>query len=145
MKINVVNSQKIIAPDTNQIKRMASGVLNVLDEQNAELSVYIVDDAEIRKLNYHYRGVDKPTDVLAFSMREGQALKGTEGILGDIVISAETVLRQARHFGKKVKDEINLYLLHGILHLVGYDDRSARARKKMQKMQRGLLQKIGKI
>lgn len=145
MKINIVNSQKIIAPDSNQIKRTSGAVLNMFNEQNAELSVYIVDDAEIRKLNYHYRGVDKPTDVLAFSMREGQALKGTEGILGDVVISAETALRQARHFGKKAKDEMNLYLLHGILHLVGYDDRSVRARKKMQKMQRELLQKIGKI
>jgi probable rRNA maturation factor len=74
-------------------------------------------------------------------MREGESLKGTERILGDVVISAETAVKQARRYKKKVDDEIRLYLAHGILHLAGYDDTTARLRKKMCRLQEEILEK----
>ncbi len=141
MKISIVNSQKSVRADLKGIKQIAADTLARVKEEDAELSVYIVDDTEIRYLNYRYRNVDKPTDVLAFSMREGQSLKGGERILGDVVISAQTAVRQARRYRKKVGDEINLYLAHGILHLAGYDDTTARLRKKMHRLQKEILKK----
>jgi len=139
MKISVVNSQKKVKLNMKLLKQAALSSLSFLKENAGMLSVYIVGDTEIKNLNYKYRSIDKPTDVLAFSMREGMELKGEEGILGDVVISAETALRQARRYKKSVNDEMNLYLVHGILHLVGYDDSSSRDRKKMFQVQEQIL------
>ncbi len=142
MKISIVNSQNIVKLNSRQLKGAAFKTLSFIKKKNAELSIYIVDDCEIKYLNYRYRGVDRPTDVLAFSMTEGEELKGAEGILGDVVISAQTALRQARGNLKKTIDEINLYLVHGILHLIGYDDDSAKSRKKMEDMQNNILERL---
>lgn len=142
MKISIINSQDAVKLNSGEIKRIAADALGAVGEKEAELSVYLVDDSEMRRLNFHYRNVDRPTDVLAFSMREGEPLEGAEGILGDVVISAQTALRQARRYRKSLKDELNLYLVHGILHLIGYDDNSARARKKMEKLQEEILRMI---
>ncbi len=140
MKISIINSQELVNIDLGELEKAAAVALTAVGEKKAELSVYIVDDAEIKRLNFHYRGIDRPTDVLAFSMREGENLKGAEGILGDVVISTETAIRQARSYKRKIEDEINLYLVHGILHLVGYDDSSARESKRMQAMQEEVLE-----
>ena len=142
MKISIVNSQKKVSLDCGRLKKIAAEALVALGEKQAELSIYIVDDAEIKNLNYRYRHVDKPTDVLSFSMREGSTLKGTEGLLGDVVISAETAVRQAHGYRKKVKDEMDLYLVDGILHLVGYDDNSPKVRSKMERLQQKLLNQL---
>ncbi len=139
MKIDIFNSQKRIKIDPAKIKRLAKDVLSQLGEANATLSIYIVDDDQIRRLNYHYRNIDRPTDVLAFSMREGQVLKGTEGILGDVVISAQTVLRRAQGCAKKVTWQLRLYLVHGILHLVGYDDKTRAQRSQINRLQEAFL------
>ena len=88
-----------------------------------ELSVALVDDATIRRLNRDYRRVDKSTDVLAFAMREGEALVQANGpeILGDVVISVPTARRQAKKHRRSLGDEITMLLAHGLLHLLGYD------------------------
>jgi len=142
MKISIVNSQKKVRLNLERIKNTALAALSFLDEKDAELSVYVVDDVEIKNLNYRYLGKDRATDVLAFSMREGQKLKGGEGILGDVVISAETAVSQARRYAKDTIDEIELYLIHGILHLVGYDDGSPKAKKRMFDVQDKILKLV---
>jgi len=142
MKISIVNSQKKVRLNFQRIKNTALAALSFLDEKDAELSVYVVDDVEIKNLNYRYLGKERATDVLAFSMREGQRLKGGEGILGDVVISAETAVSQARRYAKDTIDEIELYLIHGILHLVGYDDGSLKAKKKMFDVQDKILKLV---
>jgi probable rRNA maturation factor len=88
-----------------------------------ELSVTIVDDAMIREMNRDYRGKDRPTDVLSFSLVEGEGMPSLPGIvpLGDIVISYETCIRQAAEIGHGVDDEFERLLVHGLLHLFGYD------------------------
>lgn len=143
MTINITNSQKIAKVDIRKIKQAASNALIKVGEQQAELSIDIVDDNRIRYLNQRYRHLDRATDVLAFSMREGQALKGAEGMLGDIVISAETARRQARRYKKTIDEEVNLYIVHGILHLAGYNDNTARARRKMERMETEILRFVG--
>jgi probable rRNA maturation factor len=92
---------------------------------DAELSIVLVDDAAIQALNATYRNKNQPTDVLAFSMREGEAAPRRD-LLGDVVISVETAARQATERGVSVAAEVRTLLTHGILHLLGYDhERSA--------------------
>lgn len=101
----------------------------------------LVDDAAIATLNRTYRGVAGPTDVLAFPMAEGPFGAMTPECLGDVVISAETAYRQAR--GGDVRAECALLLVHGILHLVGYDHGTLRERRHMWKRQASLLAECG--
>jgi probable rRNA maturation factor len=81
----------------------------------------LVDDDEIAHLNLVYLSRDHPTNVLAFPMREGRDTHLHPGLLGDVVISTETAEREAQHRGVIVQEEMALLLVHGILHLLGYD------------------------
>lgn len=91
--------------------------------EETEVSILLTDDEHIKELNREYRGVDAPTDVLAFSQMEGEPVGcGTsDGLLGDVVISVETAKRQAEEHGHSLDDEIDILLAHGLLHLLGYD------------------------
>jgi probable rRNA maturation factor len=87
----------------------------------------------MRRLNRDYRGKDRPTDVLAFSLLEG-AGAGVSDAIGDVVISTATAARQARENGLTLRQEVDRLLVHGILHLVGYDhERSAAEARKMRR------------
>lgn len=86
-----------------------------------ELSVVIVDDAGIRALNRDYLGKDRPTNVISFAMQEGEGAGVAPQLLGDVVISAETAARDAAEAGQPFESELYFLLLHGILHLRGYD------------------------
>jgi len=88
---------------------------------DGELSLLIVDDDKIAPLNQQYRGRSGPTNVLAFSMNEGAFADIMPHLLGDVVISAETCLREAQSSGIDVDQHFTELLIHGILHLFGYD------------------------
>ncbi len=93
-----------------------------------ELSVLLTDDAAIRELNRAYRNTDAPTDVLSFAQMEGDAFVAPDGIgqhLGDVIISVETAQRQALEYGVTLQDEAGHLLVHGVLHLLGYDHEEA--------------------
>lgn len=81
----------------------------------------MTDDAQIRDLNQTYRGIDAPTNVLSFPMQEGEFSDLTPGLLGDVVISCETAEREADEAGIDISERMSQLLIHGILHLVGYD------------------------
>lgn len=98
-------------------------MLAALRLRKAELSVMLCDDSTIRALNRTHRKKNKPTDVLAFALAEGEQLPGAEGVLGDVVISLDTARRQAEERGHGLWDEVTLLLAHGLLHLIGYDHR----------------------
>lgn len=87
----------------------------------AELSIVIVDDAQIRVINRDYLQRDKSTNVISFAMQEGEGAGIQPTLLGDVVISAETAARDAAEAGLLFASELYFLLLHGILHLVGYD------------------------
>ena len=87
----------------------------------AELSLLLVDDAQIQVLNRRYLRVDRPTNVLAFPMREGEFSVLHPQLLGDLVISVETAQRQRKRFGLDEMKMITLLMIHGILHLLGYE------------------------
>ncbi|WP_232223806.1 rRNA maturation RNase YbeY [Desulforegula conservatrix] len=88
---------------------------------DAELSISIVDDTEIRNLNRDYRGKDKATNVLSFAMNEGDFDSINPEILGDVVISADTTQTESAEYGMSFDDRLFQLLIHGVLHLVGYD------------------------
>jgi probable rRNA maturation factor len=98
-----------------------------------ELSVALVDDLVMRELNRNWRGIDRATDVLAFAMREGEALHALDvEPIGDVILSIPTAQRQARRSGRSLLGEITMLLAHGLLHLLGYDHRTAAEGKVMR-------------
>ncbi len=103
------------------LTEIASRILSDLDRNDAELSILVTDDAEIRSLNSAYRGKDSATDVLSFSQSEGEELAGGHDLLGDVVISMDAAVRQSLEMEHCVGDEMRRLLVHGVLHLLGYD------------------------
>lgn len=109
----------------------------------AELSLLLVDDREIQKLNLRFLGRDKPTNVLAFSMREGEYAEMNSHLLGDLVISIETANRQSKQSGLTEMEMLTLLLIHGILHLIGYEhEGSTKDARRMALKQKELFQKM---
>ena len=90
-------------------------------DSSAEVSLVFVDDQEIQILNKTYRQKDQPTDVLSFPLWDGEEEASGEILLGDIVISLETAQRQAEEYGHSLEREIAYLMVHGLLHLLGYD------------------------
>ena len=107
---------------------MAQRILDALGCPEAELSVTIVGDRTIRTLNRDYLGRDKATNVISFAMQEGEFGAINPGVLGDVVISADTAAREAEEAGESFLSRLYFLLLHGILHITGYDhERSGEA------------------
>ena len=97
------------------------------EHASGAVTIYITDNAEIRRLNRQFHATNAPTDVLSFP------------VVGDIVISYEQARVQARTVGWRIRDELELLTVHGILHLLGYDDLTPRARARMWKRQSEIL------
>lgn len=118
---------------SREIKARAERMLAALDLQGAELSILLTDDRTIWRLNREFRGKDRPTDVLAFALLEGEQLaaEGDAQMLGDVVISLDTAARQADERGWAPLDEATHLLAHGLLHLVGYDHETDREEREM--------------
>ncbi len=99
----------------------------------------LCDDAFIHPLNQQYRGIDKPTDVLSFAMGEGEEVFEQDPTLGDVIISVETAQRQADARGHSLEQELRVLLVHGILHLLGYDHEEDAEAELMEAEERRLL------
>ena len=113
-----------------EFRRRARAIFEALELGEAELSVLLTTDAHIRWLNRTYRKKDRPTDVLAFAMREGELGDMGGAVLGDVVISVETARRQAEKAGHPLLAEMTMLLAHGVLHLLGWDhDTDAKDRR----------------
>jgi probable rRNA maturation factor len=124
--------------DRALLRRRARRLLAALEREDAELSIALVDDAAIAALNLRYRQRARPTDVLAFSLLEGAHAGRRGALLGDVVIGLETAARQARARRRPLDDELAKLLVHGTLHLIGYDHvRPAQARR-MRRQERRL-------
>lgn len=127
------------------VKKIVRKILVVLKWRNASVSVLLVDDRKMKKLNAIYLGHRRTTDVMAFGQaRPWPVRKGTP-FLGDVVVSLPTAKRQARCYGNTFEGELGLYLCHGILHLMGYDDRKKKDAERMSEKQQTILKKIGLI
>ena len=118
------------------ISRDARTLLKLLSLDNCELSLVLTTDSAIQELNRNFRGKDRATDVLSFPQLESNfksvdhpayQVIGIPSILGDVVISVDTALRQARQLGVKPDIRMRSLLIHGVLHLLGYDHERSRA------------------
>ncbi len=116
--------------DPRTVRRRAIRVLRTLEADATELSVLLTDDPTIHELNRDYRGVDQPTDVLAFP-QDSTGIGPTPHLLGDVVISVDTAARQAEQGCRKLVEEITVLLIHGVLHLLGHDHHTAPQRRRM--------------
>ncbi|MGQ9572492.1 MAG: rRNA maturation RNase YbeY [Dehalococcoidia bacterium] len=126
------------------VQQIARHVLAAEGADRGELSVVITDDAAVRELNRRYLGVDAPTDVLAFGLGEkGDAPfvlpPGQARSLGEVIISFPTALRQAEEQGHSVEAELAHLLVHGILHLRGYDHLEAEDERLMRQREKEIL------
>jgi len=114
-----------------------------LDYPDAELSILIVDDQQIAQFNREYLNRASPTNVIAFPMRAGRFADITPNLLGDVVISAETAHREAQSAGLSMQDRFDQLLIHGILHLCGYDHENTKSEaRRMEKKTEELLEII---
>ncbi len=140
MRVGITDLQSHVKIDKKGIRKKVESLLKNMGEGKSELSLVFVTDSCIRKLNRRYRNIDSKTDVLAFSMREGRGLSRKSPVLGDVVVSTETAKREANKRDISVHKEITLYIVHGILHLLGYKDKTVTNRKKMKRKELELLE-----
>jgi probable rRNA maturation factor len=141
MQISITSHREPEPLDLAAFERLARYVLEREEVPDmAELSLAIVDLEEMTSLNERYREVEGPTDVLSFGCDDPCAVEGDEPItLGDVVIAPEVAIRQAEEYGHTIEQELNLLLVHGILHLLGYEHESDGDAAVMQERERVLL------
>jgi probable rRNA maturation factor len=146
MPITILNSQPIPL-STKPLLEAGERALRAEGAATAEVSLLLTDNETIHALNRDYRGKDKPTDVLSFAQRDqhpdapefhAPTTADHPEPLGDVVISVETAARQAEQHGVALDDELALLTVHGILHLLGYDDMTDEGAEEMQEKERAL-------
>jgi probable rRNA maturation factor len=121
MKLQIKNNQKKIKIDKRRIRGTVSKILKILNCADKEISLSFIVDENIKQLNKQYLGKDKATNVISFSLHEGEYGNINPQILGDIVISVETAQRDAIKENLTFSQELGFLIIHGILHLLGYN------------------------
>lgn len=124
-------------PDPFCIRAVKAVLDEISTPKTGDLSIAFVDDVEIQGLNHNFRGQDKPTNVLSFPSM------GPAPVLGDIVLARETVLREAREKNISAQDHITHLLIHGFLHLQGYDHETDDDAAHMEYLEISALQRLG--
>jgi probable rRNA maturation factor len=139
MKVSVCNPQRLPGIDTALLKQIARAVLARLgaDAASTAVSIVLVSDQRIARLNREFLDTDGPTDVLSFAYHE-------TGLTGELIVSVERAADHARRWRTTPGRELALYVIHGLLHLHGYDDRTPRQRARMRAAERRLLRSLGK-
>ena len=147
MTILITNNQQSHAIDVSKLRQVAQFILKALHcEARCEVSIALVDDSAMHLLNRQYRGIDRPTDVLSFALQEAEGVlpsvaETTEQplVLGDVIISTDTAQRQADERGHSLEKEISILVIHGMLHLLGYDHEDDNEAEEMEALERQLL------
>jgi probable rRNA maturation factor len=132
--IEVVNRQRRVKVKTQAWAGFAAKALEAIGKSGSSATIAFVSDRSIRKLNQLFRGVDKATDVLSFPADEPDSL-------GDVAVSVETAARQAKENGLTFDDEIAQLILHGLIHLCGYDHETDNG--EMNRLELRLRRKLG--
>lgn len=132
-------TRQIDAVFKRDLKKKSLKALKALGApKDSELSVTFIDDLKMREFNRDYRNIDRTTDVLSFPQEEGPG----ETLLGDILISVQTSLRNSKRYGLTHEEEIVKLLVHGILHLFGYDHKKKKEREEMREKEKEILSMI---
>jgi probable rRNA maturation factor len=138
IRIAISDQQKRYKPSRLQLRKLARAVLLEEGIETAEISVALVDDVKIAEIHAEYLNDPTSTDVITFPFGNDD-----KGLTGEIVVSMETAAREAQRGGCAVEDEVQLYLIHGLLHLCGYDDVRSSDRKQMRARERHHLDRHG--
>lgn len=132
-------------PWIGNLETFANIVLDKMNKKNWDISMLLCDDRTIQNLNAEYRKKNEPTDVLSFEL--GETLKEEDGterfVAGDIVISLQTLYENAEYFGVSPDEELRRLVIHGILHLSGYDHQTNEENEPMLKLQEQLMEQCG--
>jgi probable rRNA maturation factor len=136
MNIHIENRQKAVKLDLRRIRRIVHKLKEVLSCPDQEISLLFVDNEQIREINRQYLNRDHPTNVISFSIREGDCGHVNPHLLGDIVISAERALQDAAAGEIPFNDEIDFLLIHGLLHLLGYRHEGADEKEAVEMRQK---------
>jgi probable rRNA maturation factor len=136
--IELTNRQRIKRVSFKQLHRYLGKVLRFLNLSSQRVSILLCDDRLIKRLNQKYFGNSSLTDVIAFPLRDSLE----PDYLGEVVVSVERAVRVAPKLGRRWQDELKLYLVHGILHLSGYDDRTKAGRLRMEKKQEEIIARV---
>lgn len=126
------------------LEKAARAVLESEKTPSAEVSLHLTDDAGIRALNRTYRHIDAPTDVLSFGLgpEDGDAPGGVV-LLGDVIVSLERAREQAHEYGHSFEREVAFLVVHGVLHLLGYDHETDAERAEMRAREEAVLAELG--
>lgn len=136
MQVIFTNRQTVLKPDRPMLRRLCRAAAPPAWEGRA-LSVVFVDDARIAEMNRQYLGKDRSTDVLAFPL---DCPDGSDRpLVGEVVVCAERAVQEAESRGLRPEEELALYVVHGALHLAGYDDHDAGKRRAMRKREAEIL------
>ena len=138
-KIAIATPQETVAVDRKRVREIVRAVLDGEGKADAEISLAFVDNQTIHTLNKRYLGHDEPTDVLSFPLSEPNVKK----LAGELVVGAEVAKAQAEERGHDVQAELALYVIHGLLHLCGYDDKDTEGAKRMRERERHYLDALG--
>jgi probable rRNA maturation factor len=139
IRVKIASPQEAVPLDYAGLREAARVVLEGEGIREARVSLAFVDNRTIHDLNRRYLNHDEPTDVLSFPMSG----RGAKCLEGELVIGVEVAKAQAEERGHAVAAELVLYVIHGLLHLCGHDDRSDRDRKKMRERERHYLMQLG--
>ncbi len=150
MEVIIHNEQQAIMLESamkdmlHQVVAQVALVYGLADE--AEVGITLVDDAAIHEMNRQYRGKDSATDVLSFALNDGEEqLEGNPAalLLGDIILSLETAMRQAEEYGHSLEREMAYLTVHGMLHLLGYDHECEAEKAEMRQEEEHVLMLLG--
>jgi probable rRNA maturation factor len=138
VKVSIASPQETIPIDRARMRAAAQTVLEGEAIRDGEISLAFVDNPTIHRLNQRYLQHDEPTDVLSFPLSEPNSKR----LAGELVIGAEVAQAQASLRGHEIHAELALYVIHGLLHLCGYDDKTEAGANEMRKRERHYLQKL---
>ena len=149
MPVHMQSDVRRVTFDQARLDRLARAILSDVGAASAELGILFVGDKRMRGFNRLYRGKDHTTDVLAFAMRESltpHPSPFTPVMLGDVVIAVPTAARQAKQGQRSLDEELTVLLVHGILHLCGYDhERSEKEARRMHRRERIILRSLARL
>jgi len=127
--------------DIEVLRLYAKAVMVEIGRHSLELSVLLADDAYVRELNRRYRGVDRTTNVLAFPQQDSPESMPATRLLGDVVISVEKARRDSARQQIPLMEELKKLVVHGILHLCGYDHRKTAQGTEMRRLERAVIER----
>lgn len=139
IRVSIASPQELVPIDRGWFRQLVRTVLEGEDVTDAEISVAFVDNPTIHDLNRRFLNHDEPTDVLSFPLRGPDA----STLAGELVIGVEVACDRAAEMGHEVQAELALYVIHGLLHLCGHDDKKPAAAARMRRRERHYLGELG--